>query len=129
MQNGNGNRPISAVLRDIVANIQDIVRSEMRLARTELTEGLTKSKSAAIWLGAGILLLAFSVLFVLLAAVYALSLVLPGWMAALIVGAGVGLIAALCVGLGIKRFKTVRAAPKTAATVKENVEWAKQLTR
>jgi uncharacterized membrane protein YqjE len=125
----NGNRPISAVLTDIVGNFQHIVRSEMRLAKTELTEELAKSRSAAMMLGVGVLLLAFSVLFVLLAAVYALSLVLPGWMAALIVGAGIGLIAALCVGLGLSRFKKVRAAPKTTATVKENVEWAKQLTR
>jgi uncharacterized membrane protein YqjE len=125
----NGNRPISAVLTDIVGNFQHIVRSEMRLAKTELTEELAKSRSAAMMLGVGALLLTFSVLFVLLAAVYALSLVLPAWMAALIVGAGIGLIAALCVALGISRFKKVRAAPKTAATVKENVEWAKQLTR
>jgi uncharacterized membrane protein YqjE len=125
----NGNRPISAVLHDIVGNFQHIVRSEMQLAKTEFTEELAKSRSAAIWLGAGALLLTFSVVFVLLAAVYGLSLILPAWMAALIVGAGVGLIAALCVGLGISRFRRVRAAPRTAATLKENVEWAKQLTR
>jgi hypothetical protein len=38
-------------------------------------------------------------------------------------------IAAVCLGVGIKRFKTMRAVPKTAETLKENVEWAKQLTR
>jgi len=125
----NGNRPISAVLHDIVGNIQHIVRSEMRLAKTELREELRKSASAGVMLGVGVVGLMFSVLFVLLAAVYALSLVVPSWMAALIVGAGLGLIAAVCVAIGISRFKRVRAAPKTTATVKENVEWAKQLTR
>lgn len=125
----NGNRPISAVLHDIVGNIQHIVRSEFRLAKTEAREELGKSASAAAMLGVGVLLLAFSVLFALLAAVYGLSLLVPAWMAALIVAAAVGLIAALCVAVGISRFKRVRAAPKTAATVKENVEWAKQLTR
>ena len=125
----NGNRPISVVLHDIVGNLQDIVRSEMRMAKTEFREELGKSASAGILLGVGLLLLAFSVLFVLLAAVYALSMVVPGWTAALIVGAGVGLIAALCVGVGMSRLKKVRAAPKTVESVKENVEWAKQLTR
>jgi len=125
----NGNRPISALLHDIVGNIQHIVRSEMRLAKTELREELRKSASAGVMLGVGVVGLMFSVLFVLLAAVYALSLVVPSWMAALIVGAGLGLIAAVCVAIGISRFKRVRAAPKTTATVKENVEWAKQLTR
>jgi uncharacterized membrane protein YqjE len=125
----NGNRPISAVLHDIVSNLQDIVRSELRLARTEFRQEMGKSRHAAILLGIGISLLNFSVLFLLLAIVYALSLVVPAWMAALIVGAGIGLIAALCVGLGISRFKRVRAAPKTAASIKETVEWSKQLTR
>ena len=125
----NGNRSVAAVLHDIVGNVQDIVRSEMRLAKTELKEELGKSRNAGILLGVGVLLLAFGLVFLLLAAVYALSTVVPDWAAALIVGGGVALIAALCVGLAISKFKTVRAVPKTTTTVKENVEWAKQLTR
>jgi uncharacterized membrane protein YqjE len=122
-------RPIASVLHDIVGNVQDIVRSEVRLAKTELREELKKSRPASVLLGVGALLLLFSVGFMLLAIVYALSLLMPGWAAALIVGLGVGAIAALCCGLGIARFKTMRAAPKTTASVKENVEWAKQLTK
>jgi uncharacterized membrane protein YqjE len=122
-------RSISSVLHDIIGNIQDIIRSEVRLAKTEITEELAKSRSAAVMLGVGALLLIFAALFLLLATVYALSLVIPAWAAALIVALSVGVIAALCCSLGIKRFKSIRAAPKTAATMKENVEWAKQLTK
>ena len=122
-------RPISSVLSDIVGNVQEIVRSELRLARIELTEELGKARYAAVLCAVGLALLTFSTLFVLLAAVYALSLVVPGWAAALIVAAGVGVIAALCFSIGVKRFKTVRGAPQTTATLKENAEWAKQLTR
>jgi uncharacterized membrane protein YqjE len=122
-------RPISAVLHDIIGNVQDIVRSELRLAKTEVSEELGKLGSAAVLLGVGALLVTFSAGFLLLAAVYALSLVMPGWAAALIVAVAAGAIAALCCGLGIKRVKAVRAAPKTAASMKENAEWAKQLTK
>jgi uncharacterized membrane protein YqjE len=122
-------RTISTVLHDIVGNIQDIIRSEVRMAKTELAEELGKSRSAAMMLGAGALMLIFGVLFVLLAIVYALSLVMAEWAAALIVGLGVGVIAAMCCVIGIKKFKTLRAAPRTVESVKENVEWAKQLTR
>jgi hypothetical protein len=41
-----GDRPISAVLQDIVGNIQDIVRSEVRLARTEIGEEVGRARSA-----------------------------------------------------------------------------------
>jgi uncharacterized membrane protein YqjE len=122
-------RPVSAVLNDIVVNVQDIVRSEVRLAKTELTEELGKARSAGIMLGLGALLLAFSALFILLAIVYALSLIVPAWAAALIVAVGVGVIAALCVSAGVKRFKVMRGVPKTAASLKENAEWARQLTK
>jgi uncharacterized membrane protein YqjE len=129
MPNGNADRPISGVLSDILGNAQNIVRSELRLAKTELSEELRKSRSAAVMLGVGLLLLVFSAMFALLAAVYGLSLVVPAWAAALIVTAGLGLVAALFCALGIKRFKSVRPAPRTTASLKENMEWARHLTR
>lgn len=125
----NGDRPIATVLTDIVGNLQRMVRSEFRLAKTEVTQELGKARSAGLWLGVGAMMLLFSVLFVLLAAVYALTFVVPSWAAALMVAAGAGVIAAVCVGVGIAKFKATRAAPRTAESLKENVEWAKQLTR
>jgi drug/metabolite transporter (DMT)-like permease len=82
-----------------------------------------------VLLAVGALLLTCGALFVLLAIVYALSLVVAAWAAALIVGVAVGVIAVLCLTVGLRRIRSTRAAPKTAATLKENVEWAKQLTR
>jgi putative superfamily III holin-X len=65
----------------------------------------------------------------LLACVYALGRVMPNWAAALIVAAAVGVAAGVTLGLGLKRFKTIQAAPKTAASLQENVRWAKELTK
>ena len=79
-------RPISVVLHDIVGNIQDIVRSEVLLAKTELREEVVRSRSAAILLAVGVLLLSFGAFLVLLAIVLALTGLMPGWAAALIVG-------------------------------------------
>ena len=122
-------RPISAVLSDIMGNVQDIVRSEARLAKAEVTQELKKSASACMLTGAGLVMLAFSGLFVLVAAVAALSLVMPIWAAALIVAAAEGLMAALFVSLGVKKFKAMQGAPRTVATMKENAEWLRHPTR
>jgi hypothetical protein len=122
-------RPFSAVLQDIVGNLQDIVRAEMRLAKTEVGEELAKARSAGVLVAVGIVASVLSALFLLLAIVYALSRVIPNWAAALSVAAGVGIVAGVFVALGIRHFKTIHAAPRTAASLKENVEWAKQLTR
>jgi uncharacterized membrane protein YqjE len=125
----SGDRPFSAVLQDIVGNLQDIVRAEIRLAKTEVGEELARARSAGVLVGAGVIAGAFSALFLLLTTVYALSRVVPDWAAALIVAAGIGVAAGILIARGVGRFRTIHAAPKTAASLKENVEWAKQLTR
>ena len=49
----SGDRSISVVLYDIVRNLQDIVRAEVRLAKTELREELAKAQSAGLLVGIG----------------------------------------------------------------------------
>ena len=122
-------RPISIILQDIVRNIRDIVRAEVRLAKTEVGEELGKARSAGVLFGTGAVTAVFAVLFLLLASVYALTLVMPQWAAALVVAAVLGIVAAVIVKLGVKRFKTIHVAPKTAASLKENAQWARQLTK
>jgi hypothetical protein len=124
-----GMRSIPEILQDVLTNIQDIVRAEVRLARAELGEELNAARSGGLLMGVGAVAAIFSALFLLLACVYALGLVIPDWAAALIVAAVVGIAGAVTLSLGVKRLKTIQAAPKTAASLKENVRWAKQLTK
>jgi hypothetical protein len=124
-----GIRSIPEILQDVLSNIQDIVRAEVRLAKAELGEELSRARSGGLLIGVGAVAAIFSTLFLLLACVYALGRVVPNWAAALIVAAAVGVVAAVTLGIGLKRLKTIQAAPKTAASLKENVQWAKQLTK
>jgi len=115
------------ILQEIVRNLQDIVRSEARLARAEIREELTKTRSASLLMALGAASGCCSAFLVLLTLVYALSRVIPVWAAALCVAAGVGVLAAITLRVGLARFKTIHpSAPKTRASVKENVEWAKR---
>jgi hypothetical protein len=59
--------------------------------------------------------------------VYALSLVVAGWLAALIVGGVLAVAAGILTGAGITKLKRVNfAADKTIRTLEEDVQWAKQ---
>ncbi len=124
-----GIRSIPEILQDVLTNIQDIVRAEVRLAKAELGDELNRARSGGLLMGVGAVAAIFSTLFLLLACVYALGRVVPNWAAALIVAAAVGVAAAVTLSLGLKRLKTIQAAPKTAASLQENVRWAKQLTK
>jgi uncharacterized membrane protein YqjE len=123
-------RSMSAVLQDIVANIQEIFRSEFRLAKVEIREETAKLVKSSIPLGIGMLASLYAIGFLLLAAVRALSLVVEPWLASLIVGAAVLLIAVICINVGRSRLKQVKVVPeKTVHSVRENVQWAREQTR
>jgi uncharacterized membrane protein YqjE len=125
LQNAQNNRSMTEVLQDIVANIQEIVRSEFRLAKTEISEQASKAAKSSAPLGGGIVLALYALGFILLSIVYALEIVVAAWLAALIVGVAVAVVAAILVSVGSKRLKQVRMPEKTIVSVKENVQWAK----
>ena len=123
-------RSLSEVLQDIIRNVQEIVRSEVRLAKTELKEEAEKAKTPTMLLGAGGVATLFAIFFLLLTIVYALARVMPNWTAALIVAAVLGVVASMMLTAGMKGFKHVHPTPtRTVETIQENVRWAKQQTK
>jgi uncharacterized membrane protein YqjE len=129
-QYGSNGRTMGEVLQDIVANIQEIVRSEFRLAKVEVQEETAKAVHSSIPVVIGVLLALYALGFILLAAVHALTLVVDAWLAALIVGFVLLVISMILVSVGRKRFKQVKVVPeKTVGSMKENVQWAKHQIR
>ena len=127
---GPVDRSLSDVFQDIIRNVQEIVRSEVRLAKTEILEEVAKAKSGTLMLGAGIIAALFATALLLLMVVYALTLVVPSWAAALIVGGLLAVVASVMIAAGMRQLNAVRPTPvRTVETIKENVEWAKQQTK
>jgi uncharacterized membrane protein YqjE len=123
-------RSISEILQDVLRNLQTIVRSEVRLAKTEVGEEFTKAKPAIVLLAGGAMCGLFGVLFLLLTTMYAIALALPLWASALVVAVVLMIITAITLKAGQKRMERVHPLPdKTIASMKENAEWAKQQTK
>ena len=119
-------RKVSDVLQDIVGNIQQIIRSEVVLAKVEVKEKAQKASKPAAALAVGAILGLFGVGFLLLAAVYGLSLVIAPWLAALIVGGVLAIAGGILVAKSRTALKQIDPVPtKTVQAVKENVQWAK----
>lgn len=123
------NRSVAEVLQDIFGNVQELIRSEFRLAKAETREEVSKVAKFSVMLGAGFVLVVYAVGFLLLTIMYALETTLVPWLAALIVAVGVMMIAMVAVSIGRKRMKQVHMPEKTIETMKENVQWAKQQIR
>jgi membrane protein len=120
-------RSVSDVLQDIIGNLQQIVRDEFRLAKVEVEDKAHRAARPASILAAGAVLGLYGLGFLLLAAVYGLSLVIAPWLAALLVGAVLAIVAAILVSSGRTRLNEIDPVPeKTVQSMKENVQWTKE---
>jgi uncharacterized membrane protein YqjE len=120
-------RSVPEILEDIASNLTQIVQAEFRLAKSELKEGAEKVAGPGATLGAGVALAIYGLGFLLLAAAYALSLVMAGWLATLIVGGVLAVAAGILISAGGTKLKRINLTPdKTIRTLEENVQWAKQ---
>ncbi|WP_299288874.1 phage holin family protein [uncultured Tateyamaria sp.] len=128
MSEPNTNKSAGNLLTDAMSNVSSLVRNEVDLARAEISENVTKA-GVAVGLIAGAAIIALVALNVLAAAlVGALTEAgLDATWSALIVGAGLGLIAFVLIGKGVNDLKlsslaptrTVKNVQRDAAAVKE----------
>jgi uncharacterized membrane protein YqjE len=102
-------RPISEILEDIVRNVQEIVRFEIRLAKVELRRDTQKLLNSTTWMVIGAVCGILGAAVLVAAIVAALALVVPVWEAALLVGVGLAIIAAVLFKVGSRRFSELQA--------------------
>lgn len=121
---GEGERSIATVLRDIIGNVQQIVQAEIRLARVDVRDEVVKARRSATLLLVGGAVSVLALGLVLLAGVYALSIVVAPWLAAVIVGTAAAGVGAVIIAAGVKQMQHVSIPPqRTMAAFEENLQW------
>jgi hypothetical protein len=127
-QDRSTERSTADLVRDIIANVQEMLRSEVKLAKAELREETNKTisgvKKMAIAGMAGL----FALTFILWSAQMYLATMMAAWVAALIVGGTLGLTAAVLYSKAKGEFQLPKPE-KTIENLKENVEWMKNQTK
>jgi uncharacterized membrane protein YqjE len=119
---------LAELLSQTTQDLSALLRAEVELAKVELKEEATTAAKAGGILGAAGVLAHLALLLALFAAAWGLDEVLPTGVAFVIVAAVVGIVAAVLFTIGRARLKEAGpVAPKTAQTLKEDVEWARQL--
>lgn len=113
------------VLRSTIANAQDLVRSEIALARVELHEEARRVGKGAAALSAAAIGGIIAVVFLLTAAAWAFPATLgwPAWSGFAIVGGVLLIIAAILGMVGRRRLNGQRHMPLTLDTMRENMRW------
>jgi len=127
-RDARNDRSIGEVLKDIFSNVQEMIRSEIRLARAEMREEAGKTASSAQTMAVGGVLALFALGFVLVAISQALAAVMPDWAASLVMGVVLGIAGVVLLTSGKKQLHAPTPS-KTIENVKENVEWMKNQTK
>jgi uncharacterized membrane protein YqjE len=123
-------RSVSDVLQDIVRNLQDMVRSEIRLAKVEIREEARRAILSGIWIAVGTVGAVSAWIFLLWTLAYALATRMPMWAATLVVAVVMAAAAAVLIMGGTRSAKRIQPIPeRTVESVKENLEWMKHPTK
>lgn len=126
----NRDRSTPEIVRSIASDTASLVRAEADLAKHEIVEAISARIKAigALAVAGGLAFLGLA--FGLAAVAQALALTVAVWIANLIVAVGVLFIAGIAAMIGARKSKRPPLAPReTVRTVKEEVEWAKDLLK
>jgi hypothetical protein len=121
------NRPLGDLFGDLAAEMSNLVRQEVALAKVEVAQ-----KAKYVGRNVGYLVVGGAVAYVALLAIVAaiimlLAKVLPDWGAALLVGVVIGVVGWLLIGKAMMALQNADLTPReTVETLKEDATWMKE---
>jgi Putative Actinobacterial Holin-X, holin superfamily III len=106
-----------------------LIRDQIELAKEEMRENLARIRSGLVTVAVSAVIGLLALFTLCAAAVIGLGILIGGGMAALVIGLGLAVVAAVIAASGIRRLKRARLKPKeTVRSLKENKEWLKEMT-
>jgi uncharacterized membrane protein YqjE len=122
--------PLRALLANLIEGVSGLVRQELRLAQAETSEKVARLTGGLIAVVAGLLVGTCAILILLQALVLVLSDYMTPAQAALVVGAGLAVIAAVVIYMGRKALSIESLAPRrTIRSLREDTEMVMEKTR
>ncbi len=127
MQQRNEEPSIGELFASLERDTSNLVRQEVELAKTEMTQKVTSLGKDAGMIGAGAALAYAGLLALIAAVILGLGELIPLWLSALIVGLVVVGIGYALIQRGRSAMSRLDLTPRqTIETLKEDKEWAKE---
>jgi len=129
-RDGKDNRSLGELFSELAQETSTLVRQEVDLAKTEMSQKASRVGKDVGFLAAGGALAYAGLLAILAAVIVVLDTFLPLWLAALLVGLVVVTVGYFLVKKGLDALKREDVAPRqTIETLKEDGQWIKDQTR
>ncbi len=110
---------IGGLVREATSHVSTLIRSEVELARSEVTAEVKKGVKGSVFFLVALTIVLFSLFFFFIFVAQLLSIWLQSWAAYLIVFAIMIAVAGLFGLLGYLRVRKIRAPERTISSVKE----------
>ena len=128
--NGKDDRSLGELFSELAQETSTLVRQEVNLAKTEMSEKASRVGKDVGFLAAGGAVAYAGLLAILAAVIVVLDTFLPLWLAALLVGLVVVGVGYFLVKKGLDALKSEDVAPRqTIETLKEDGQWIKDQTK
>lgn len=129
MDNSTEDRSLRELAAQLPHDVARLVRGEAALVQAELAAGAGRMAAGAGMLAGALLFGLLALGAVTAAAVLALALVWPAWLAALVVGLTAGGMAGLLTLVGARLLRrAVRAPLASMESIREDLEWVRTRT-
>jgi hypothetical protein len=117
---------LGALFSELAGETSLLVRQEVALAKTELTQKATVVGKNIGFLAVGGLVGYAALLAIIAAAIIGLANFVPAWASALIVGVVVGIVAVVLILSALNSLKKTNLTPtETVESIKEDAQWLK----
>ena len=118
---------LGALFADLSDKTTLLIRQEITLAKEEMKSKVKRAALDVVFFLIGAFIAYIGLLALIAAAALALSLVLPAWVATLIVGIVVILVGGILVWVGVNSLKNINLKPeRTIETLKDDVKAVKE---
>lgn len=117
---GAGDMSVGGLVREASTQMSALFRSEIELAKAEVSSEVRKGVKGSIFVIAALVILFFSVFFLFFAAQQALDIALSDWAAFLVTFGFMALIAGMLALIGYLRVRTIRKPERTIRTARES---------
>jgi hypothetical protein len=127
---GRDDRSLGELFSELAQETSTLVRQEVNLAKTEMSDKASRAGKQVGVLAAGGALAYAGFLAILAGIIALLNDVMPLWLSALLVGLVVAVVGYVLVRRGLEALKREDFTPReTIETLKEDQRWAKDQTR
>lgn len=126
MEQQREERSLGELFAELARETSSLVRQEVDLAKTEVTQKATRAGRHVGVIGAGAAVAYAGLLAIIAALILGIGLFIPLWLSALIVGLAVAIIGYVVIQTGLSALKRADLTPhETIESLKEDTEWAK----